>query len=159
MRRIFIICKLIKYLIQSSLVLTLVGIISIIFNRNRMFQAAKFKLWISRNMFHLRPVWPNIDQYMIHLPCSHVWFTFVHFKMCIKRSCFFSFLLFIKLVLLSPRGSYTWSDAYDNCKANDGYLASDIGYNSTVDSQKSSSAWVGKVELTSKWLQIMGKIC
>ncbi|XP_076084758.1 uncharacterized protein LOC143055492 [Mytilus galloprovincialis] len=59
-------------------------------------------------------------------------------------------------VLLSPRGSYTWSDAYDNCKANDGYLASDIGYNSTVDSQKSSSAWVGKVELTSKWLQIMG---
>ncbi|CAG2252656.1 unnamed protein product [Mytilus edulis] len=58
--------------------------------------------------------------------------------------------------LVVPRGSYTWSDAYDNCKANDGYLASDIGYNSTVDSQKSSSAWVGKVELTSKWLQIMG---
>ncbi|CAC5422050.1 unnamed protein product [Mytilus coruscus] len=64
--------------------------------------------------------------------------------------------MFNKLVLLSPRGSYTWSEAYDNCKASKGYIASEIGYNSTVDSPKSSSAWVGKVELASKWLQIMG---
>ncbi|XP_063405813.1 uncharacterized protein LOC134689773 [Mytilus trossulus] len=56
-------------------------------------------------------------------------------------------------VLLSPRGSYTWSDAYDNCKANKGYLASVISYDASV---KSSSAWIGKVELISKWLQIMG---
>ncbi|CAC5412682.1 unnamed protein product [Mytilus coruscus] len=60
-----------------------------------------------------------------------------------------------KLVLLSPRGSFTWMEAYDNCKANKGYLASEISYNSTVNLEEFSSAWVGKVELTSKWLQIM----
>ncbi|CAC5421196.1 unnamed protein product [Mytilus coruscus] len=60
-----------------------------------------------------------------------------------------------KLVLLSPRGSFTWMEAYDTCKASKGYLASEIGYNSTVDLPKSSSAWVGKVELASKWLQII----
>lgn len=112
--------------------------------------------------FDLKPVWPNItfDQYLIHFQCSHVWLTwlsFIHFKISASKYyvSFHSCFILTNLVLLSPRGSYTWSDAYDNCKANKGYLASVISYDATV---KSSSAWIGKVELISKWLQIMGKV-
>lgn len=70
-----------------------------------------------------------------------------------------SISVFSLFVYLSPRGLFTWMEAYNTCKANSEYLASKISDKLPNNSTNSSLVWTGKVELQSKWLQIIGRNC